>query len=54
MVGGFHHDTHLSIGQSCFQNMVCSKGFQFHTQGQQTLGWEKIVFSRLPPMPRGN
>jgi hypothetical protein len=46
MVGGFPRDTHLSIGKSCFQTMVCSKGFQFYRQYQQTLGWEKIVFSR--------
>jgi hypothetical protein len=45
MVGGFSHDSHFPIGQSCFQPMVCCKGFQFHTQDQQTLGWEQVFFS---------
>jgi len=42
---------HFPVGHSCFQPMFCFKGFQFHTQGQQTLGWEKICFSRLGLIP---
>jgi hypothetical protein len=51
MVGSFPHDSHFPVGQSCFQPMVCCKGFQFHTQGQQALGWENFFFSRPGLIP---
>jgi hypothetical protein len=51
MAGSFPHDGHFPVGQSFFQPMVSCRGFQFHTQGQQGLGWENFFFSRSGFIP---
>jgi hypothetical protein len=45
-VGDCVFGNELSMGQGCFQLMVCFMDFQPHIEGQQALSWEQNIFLR--------
>jgi hypothetical protein len=51
MVGSSTHNSHLPMGQSCFQPMVCCGGLCFHTNHKQTSSWEQKFFFRPGYIP---